>query len=162
MLFLFFFSYAGPLSDSELRKADEVGFALSIGSGRPSHMRNWPKKYADWADGDSQQIGNQKYGAIASLDGVTRIIESAEFVDCLDNNWPEEMHLPICDLVDASFGTFYNSTLRTASKGSRTEVSHAEFISTLDTWLDMYSDLEDRFSNCPFKQGMFRLPFLKG
>ena len=161
MLLLFFFSYAGPLSDSELRKADETGFVQSIGSGRPSHMRNWPKEYADWADGQPRQIGRQKHSDISSFDGVSRITESTEFVDCLQNNWPEELHLPITRLIEASFRTFFKSTLRTVLRKSRTELSHAEFINTLDKWLDAYSDLEDKFSNCPFKQGMFRLPFLR-
>ena len=116
-------------------------------------MKNWPKQYANWADGDPHEIGIQKHYSITTLKGVTRIIESPEFVDCLENNWPEELHLPIRDLIDASFGTFFNSTLRTAAKpeGSRTEVSHTEFIGTLDMWLDMYSDLEEKFSSCPFK-----------
>jgi hypothetical protein len=115
-------------------------------------MRNWPKKYADWADGDPAQIGGQKHSAISSLDGLTRlIIQSDEFMDCLANSWPEELQLPITRLIEASFRTLYNSTRRTDTKGSRTEVSHAEFISTLDKWLDTYSDLEDKFSNCPFK-----------
>ena len=161
VLLLFFFSYAGPLPESELRKADENGFVQSIGSGRPSHMRNWPKRYADWADGDPHPIGVQKHYCIITLDGATTITESAEFVDCLENNWPEELHLPITRLIEASFRTFFNSTLRTVSRKSRTEVSHAEFINMLETWLGMYSDLEDKFSNCPFKQGMFKLSLLR-
>jgi hypothetical protein len=153
VLLLFFFSYAGPLSDSELRKADQIGFVQSIGSGRPSHMRNWPKKYADWADGDPLEIGEQKHSRISTFRGVMRITQRAEFVDCLKNNWPEELHLPITHLIEASFRTFYNSTLRadSISRESRTEVSHAEFIGTLDKWLSTYSDLEDKFSDCPFK-----------
>ena len=162
MLLLFFFSYAGPLSDLELCKADEAGFVQSIGSGRPSHMRNWPKKYANWADGDPQEIGEQKHSRISGVDGVTRITRGAEFVDCLENNWPEELHIPITLLIRASFRIFYNSVLHIAPRVSRTEVSHAEFISKLDKWLDTYSDLEDKFSNCPFKQGMLILSFLKG
>ncbi|KAF8141235.1 hypothetical protein EV363DRAFT_1307511 [Boletus edulis] len=152
VLLLFFFSYAGPLPVSELRKADEAGFSLFIGSGRPSHTRNWPKKYAGWADGETEAIADQKRSAIAFRDCAERIVLSAEFVDCLEYNWPKELHNPIRDLIVNSFTIFYNSTLRTAAKGSRTEVSHVEFISTLDTWLDMYSHLEDKFSNCPFKQ----------
>ncbi|KAF8420926.1 hypothetical protein L210DRAFT_3573908, partial [Boletus edulis BED1] len=152
VLFLFVFSYAGPLSVSELRKADEDGFAQPIGSGRPPHMRNWPKTYAGWADGDAKAIAIQKRFAVTSDDGITDVIQSTEFVDCLEYNWPKELHDPICDLIEGSFTLFYESTLRTTAKGSRTEVSHVEFIDTLDTWLDMYSHLEDKFSNCPFKQ----------
>ncbi|KAF8445012.1 hypothetical protein L210DRAFT_3531725 [Boletus edulis BED1] len=151
VLLLFFFSYAGPLSASELRQADEAGFVQPIGSGRPPHMKNWPKKYAGWADGETETLANQKFSAITDLDGVTDILLSAEFVDCLENNWPRELHDPICDLIEGSFTIFYNSTLRTAAKRSRTEVSHAEFVRTLDAWLDVYSDLEDKFCNCPFK-----------
>ncbi|KAF8141272.1 hypothetical protein EV363DRAFT_1307647 [Boletus edulis] len=149
VLLLFFFSYAGPLPVSELRTADETGFAQSIGSGRPPHMRNWPQKYATWADGATSDIAIQKCFSITMLDGVTHIMESTEF---LKNNWPEELHTPICDLIEDSFTLFYNSTLRTVAKGSRTEVSHVEFISTLESWLDRYSHLEDKFSHCPFKQ----------
>ncbi|KAF8450226.1 hypothetical protein L210DRAFT_2376004 [Boletus edulis BED1] len=150
VLLLFFFSYAGPLSVSELREADEAGFVRSIGSGRPSHTRNWPRKYADWADGEADQIGNHKHAAVTTTDGAMNIIQSAEFVDCLDNNWPEELHDPICVLIESSFEIFEQST--SSTKGSRTEVSHTEFVSMLDEWLDVYSHLEDKFSNCPFKQ----------
>ncbi|KAF8450227.1 hypothetical protein L210DRAFT_3520093 [Boletus edulis BED1] len=152
VLLLFFFSYAGALSVSELREADEAGFVRAIGSGRPSHTRNWPRKYADWADGEAEQIGNHKHIAVTTTDGAMTLIQSAEFVDCLDNNWPEELHDPICDLIHASFTIFHRSTLHTAAKRSRTEVSHADFVSMLDEWLNLYCHLEDKFSNCPFKQ----------
>ena len=156
VLLLFFFSYAGPLPVSELRQADEVGFVRPIGSGRHPHVRNWPKLYANWADGHPEYVGEQKQSRISSSRGATRTLESTEFVDCLQNNWPEELHDSICDLIENCFGLFHNSTLRTTSKDFRTEVSHAEFVEVLDTWLYLYSDLEDKFSNCPFKQGMFR------
>ncbi|KAG6378999.1 hypothetical protein JVT61DRAFT_13290 [Boletus reticuloceps] len=148
VLLLFFFSYAGPLSASELCKADEAGFVQSIGSGRSSHTRNWPKKYG-WVDGETEAIAAQKYSAITISHGVRRIIKSTEFVDCLENNWPEELHDPICDLIHASFTIFHRST---AANRSRTEVSHADFVSMLDEWLNLYSHLEDKFSNCPFNQ----------
>ena len=110
-------------------------------------MRNWPKEYADWADGNPRHIVKQKHSTVTHPD----VVESVEFTYCLENNWPKELHGPICDPVDDSFTIFWNSTLRTAARGSRTEVSHAEFISTLDKWWDKYTHLEDQFSNCPFK-----------
>ncbi|KAF8434972.1 hypothetical protein L210DRAFT_2540317 [Boletus edulis BED1] len=152
VLLLFFFSYAGPLPVPELHNTDEAGFVHSIGSGRPSHMRNWPDQYAGWADGETLAIANQKYFSITNVNGAKRIIQSTEFAECLQNNWPKELHNPIRDLIVNSFTIFYNSTLHTAANGSRTEVSHIEFVSMLDTWLDVYSHLEDKFSNCPFKQ----------
>ncbi|KAF8141243.1 hypothetical protein EV363DRAFT_1391733 [Boletus edulis] len=152
VLLLFFFSYAGPLSVSELHEADGAGFVHSIGSGRPPHMRNWPNKYAGWADGETSVMADQKGFSITNVNGAKRIIQSTEFAECLQNNWPKELHKPICNLIVNSFTIFYNSTLHTTANGSRTEVSHVEFISMLDTWLDVYSHLEDKFSNCPFKQ----------
>ncbi|KAF8420928.1 hypothetical protein L210DRAFT_3673898 [Boletus edulis BED1] len=133
----YFFSYAGPLPVSELREADEAGFAPSIGSGRSPHLRNWPETYAGWADGHANDIAIQKRFAVTSVNGVADVIQSAEFVDCLENYWPEELpvHHPICVLILTSFAIFYNSTLRAAAKGLRTEVSHAEFTSVLDKWL---------------------------
>ena len=76
VLLLFFFSYAGPLSDLELCKADEAGFVQSIGSGRPSHMKNWLKKSANCMDGDPQEIGEQKHSRISGVDGVLRFLFS--------------------------------------------------------------------------------------
>ena len=159
VLLLFFFSYAGPLSISELRQADATGFVQHIGSGRLPHIRNWPDEYVNWADGRPEHIGALKQCLFLDLDGATQTLESTEFTDCLTNNWPKELHDSICDLIESCIGMFHNSTLRTASKNYRTEVSHAEFVETLDTWLKLYSDLEDEFSNCPFKQGMFRTLF---
>ena len=160
VLLLFFFSYAGPLSISELRQADETGFVQHIGSGRLPHARHWPDEYADWADGRPEHIGARKHSLILNLRGATRTLESTEFTDCLTNNWPKELHDSIYDLIESCIGIFHISTWRTASKDHRTEVSHAEFVETLDTWLKLYSDLEDEFSNCPFKQGMSLLQAL--
>ena len=151
MLLLFFFSYAGPLCNAELHKADENGFVQSIGSGRPSHIRNWPIEYADWADGKPRNIAKQKQSTIIDPD----VVESLEFTHCLKNNWPDELHRPITHLIQASFKIFSKSAAVTVS---RTEVSHAGFINTLDKWLDTYSGLEDKFSNCPFHQGMLGHP----
>ena len=60
VLLLFFFSYAGPHPKTALENADEQGLVRTIGSGRLPHMRSWPKKYADWADGDPKAIGKGK------------------------------------------------------------------------------------------------------
>ena len=89
-----------------------------------------------------------------------RIIKSHEFVDCLDTQWPKELHKPIRNLILSSFTIFWKSTRRTFEKASRTEVSHVEFVGTLDMWLDKYSDLEDRYSHCPFKLGMLLFHFV--
>ena len=153
VLLLFFFSYAGSLSDTELRTADENGFVQPVGSGRLRHMRNWPRKYAEWADDDTENIAGQKKVAIATYDGVTELIKSPGFVNCLDNQWPKELHTPIRNLILSSFTIFWESTLRTPAKGSRTEVQHAEFVKTLDMWLDERPDLEDKYSHCPFQPG---------
>ena len=122
-------------------------------------MRNWPKEYADWADGDVRNIARQKKAAILDYHGVMELIESPEFVDCLESQWPKELHTPIRNLILTSFMTFWESTQR-GTKKSRTEVSHIEFIDTLDQWLNEHSDLEDKFSTCPFKPGTFSLLFL--
>ena len=150
VLLLFFFSYSSPLPVSELHEADKAGFVEPIGFGRPAHVRNLPKRYADWADGDTMDIADKKHSAISTLDGIQRTIKSAEFLNCLEHNWPKKLHVPISRLIAASFKTFYNSTLCTQAKGSHTEVSHTEFVSTLDRWLSMYAHLEEEFSSCPF------------
>ena len=155
VIFLFFFSYAGPLSVSELLEADQAGFVSSMGSGRLSHMRSWPKDYADWADGDAWTVGKLKLATIISPD----VIESPEFARCLENNWPARLHAPIANLIQDSFTIFQDSTLHTLAKRSRTEVSHAKFISVLEKWLKEHVHLEEDCSNCPFKkpEGMFVL-----
>ena len=150
VLLLFFFSYAGPLSKTELKGAHESGFIRPIGSGRLAHMRSWPKKYTDWADGDPMAVAESKSFYLLSPDGIGFMVVSAEFQDCLKNNWPEDLHVPICHLLQSAFTAFYRSTIRT--HGKRTEVSHAEFITILGDWLNTYSALEQGYSNCPFEE----------
>ena len=160
MLLLFFFSYAGPLSEIALREADKHGFTQAIGSGRLRHMRNWPKEYADWADGDARHIGNQKFATIGRGDAGKQIIASDDIKACLNDQWPKELHNPIRSLIGSSVTIFGKSTRRTAdTAASRTEALHSEFTKTLDKWLDKYSDLEDKFSNCPFRPGPLSVPF---
>lgn len=86
VLLLFFFSYAGPLPKTRLEHAHNNGFIRPMGSGQLPHMRNWPKKYADWADGDPQVIGKLKALDIMDLfcEGIPA--ESPELGDCLQNN----------------------------------------------------------------------------
>ena len=149
VLLLFFFSYAGPLPKTQLDEAHKKGFVQTTGSGRLSHMRNWPKKYANWADGDPQAIGRSKAFDIWDPFGETILIASPQLENCLTNNWPQALHSSIkCLLVD-SFKEFGQSTQHTASKRRRTEVSHAQFISILDKWLVTNSAVEHEYSNCP-------------
>ncbi|KAN0081232.1 Protein kinase-like domain containing protein [Tylopilus felleus] len=132
VIFLFFFSYAGPLSVSELLEADQAGFVSSMGSGH----------------GDAWTVGKLKLATIISPD----VIESPEFARCLENNWPARLHAPIANLIQDSFTIFQDSTLHTRAKRSRTEVSHAKFISVLEKWLKEHVHLEEDCSNCPFKK----------
>ena len=146
MLLLFFFSYAGPLPQSQLKDAHNKGFVQPIGSGRLSHMRNWPKKYANWADGDPQVIARWKAFDVWSPRGVLDLVESVEIKNCLQNNWGEALHLPIRSLLQSTFKAFRESV---KGLGGRTELSHAKFINILDKWLVTYSALEQEYSNCP-------------
>ena len=125
----------------------EQGLVRTIGSGRLPHMRSWPKKYADWADGDPQAIGSLKGFTILSPNGPKYLDESAELRDCLKNNWPLNLHRPIRSLLLSTFTAFRDSTRVTP--GGRTEVSHAQFINILDQWLIEYSELEREYTNCP-------------
>jgi hypothetical protein len=147
VLLLFFFSYAGPLPKTELENAHEKGFVRPIGSGRLPHTRSWPKKYAEWADGDPQAIGKCKAFDIWSPNGPKYLDESAELRDCLKNNWPEDLHHPIRSLLLSTLTVFKDSARTTP--GGRTEVSHTQFINILDQWLVAHSELERAYSNCP-------------
>lgn len=144
MLLLFFFSYAGPLSKTELEIAYNNGFVRPIGSGRLSHMRSWPKQYADWADGDPRIIAYSKAFYVGNPDGPGDLLDSTELRDCLRDNWPEDLRQPIRSLLQLTFTTFVSSM-----KGGHPEVSHAQFITALDEWLVTYSALEHESSNCP-------------
>ena len=150
VLLLFFFSYAGPLSKTELKGAHEKGFVRSIGSGRLPHVRSWPKKYTDWADGDPLAISEMKSFYIWGRDSINYLVASADLQDCLKNNWPEDLHLPIRDLLRSTFTAFKRSTQGTFE--NRVELSHGEFITILDNWLNTHSALEQGYSNCPFEE----------
>ena len=122
-------------------------------------MRSWPKKYADWADGDPQAIGSLKGFTILSPNGPKYLDESAELRDCLKNNWPEDLHRPIRSLLLSTLTVFKDSTR--ATLGGRTEVPHAQFINILDQWLVEHSEFECEYSNCPdFKDSRFVRVFL--
>jgi hypothetical protein len=82
----------------------------------------------------------------------TTLVESPELQDCLKNNWPEELHPAIRCLLVHSFNVFNQSTQHIARKRKRTEVSHAQFIDILDTWLATYTTLTR----------IFKLPRLQG
>ncbi|KAG8221297.1 hypothetical protein J3R82DRAFT_1463 [Butyriboletus roseoflavus] len=157
VLFLFFFSYAGPLPTSQLEGAHEKGFVQPIGSGRLFHMRNWPKKFADWADGDPQVIAHSKSFHIWNPHGAADLIQSAEIKDCLRNNWPEALHRPIRSLLQSTLKAFRKTMKGGATVGGRTELSHAQFINILDKWLITYSALEQEYSNCPDFKAYARL-----
>ncbi|KAF8124081.1 kinase-like domain-containing protein [Boletus edulis] len=145
VLLLFFFSYAGPLPQTELQNAQENGFVRPIGSGRLPHMRSWPKKYADWAYGEAETIAAMKGFDILSPNGSKYLNDSAELRDCLNNNWPEDLHDPIRALLWETLTAFGEATRRTGPGG----VSHARFISILDEWLVTHAELEHEYSNCP-------------
>ena len=149
VLFLFFFSYAGPLPKPQLEDAHERGFVQPIGSGRLPHTRSWPKKFANWADGDPQVIAHSKSFHIWNPRGAADLVQTAEVKDCLQNNWPEALHRPIYSLLQSIFKAFRKSWQGGANLGGRTELSHAKFINILDKWLVTYSALEQEYSNCP-------------
>lgn len=107
-----------------------------------SHMRSWPKKYADWADGDPQSIGEMKGFTISNRNGAVYLVESVELQDCLKNNWPNDLHHPIRSLLWSTFTAFTNSI-----KGGCSEVTHAHFINVLDEWLVTHSAPEHEYSN---------------
>ncbi|KAG8216315.1 hypothetical protein J3R82DRAFT_6382 [Butyriboletus roseoflavus] len=149
VLFLFFFSYAGSLPKSQLEDAHEGGFVQPIGSGRLSHIRSWPRKFADWADGDPQVIVHSKFYHICNPHGAADLVQSAEIKGCLQNNWPEGLHRPIRSLLKSTFKAFRKTMKGGANPGGRTELSHARFINMVDKWLITYSALEQEYSNCP-------------
>ena len=143
---LFFFSYAGPLPKRELEDAHKMGFALATGAERLSHMRNWPKKYADWRKKDPRVIGHSKGFDILSPNGPRCPEESAELGNCLKNNWPQDLHRPIRSLLRSTF-TAFNVTVNRDT--GRAGMSHAQFVTILDKWLEEHSGLECQYSNCP-------------
>ncbi|KAF8550236.1 hypothetical protein OG21DRAFT_1525255, partial [Imleria badia] len=146
VLLLFFFSYAGPLPKTVLEDAYGRGFALAPGSGCLSHMRDWPKKYADWGERDPQVMAPSKGFDILSRNGPRYLEEGIELRECLKNNWPQYLHCPIRCLLRSTFTAFSDS-----AKGGtgRAGVSHAQFINILDKWLEEHSGLEYEYSNCP-------------
>ena len=145
MLLLFFFSYARPLSKKELQAAHEKGFIRPVGSGPLPHMRHWPEKFANWADGKAEDIGKSKAFDIWDPFAGDVLVDGPELNDCLNDNWPEDLHPAIKSLLKESFETFNQSTQYTALKRKRTEVSHAQFIKILDDWLKKHSELGRKY-----------------
>ena len=112
-------------------------------------MRSWPKKYADWADGDPMAVAESKVFYIWFPRGIDYLVGADDFQNCLKNSWPEDLHPSICDLLRSTFMAFQRSMQGTLE--NRVELSHGEFITILDNWLNTYSALEQEYSNCPFE-----------
>ncbi|KAF8836932.1 hypothetical protein BDN67DRAFT_983581 [Paxillus ammoniavirescens] len=150
VVFLFFFSYAGPLSKEELRSADTRGFTQPVGSGRLSHIRGWPPKYAGWADGDMQAVAERKDSVLGKDDSGRRLVDSAEVQDCLQQNWEIGLHEAISTLLLSLWTLFADSRMSAVLNLPRTQVTPGEFIEVLDQWLEAFRETEQEFSNCPF------------
>ncbi|KIJ07673.1 hypothetical protein PAXINDRAFT_173363 [Paxillus involutus ATCC 200175] len=150
VVLLFFFSYAGPLSREELRDADTRGFTQPVGSGRLTHTRVWPPRYAKWADGDTREIAGLKDADLGTEQNVTDILASAEVTHCLQQNWESGLHEGIRVLLLSLWMRFAKSRIAPGLNLSRTEVTHDAFIRILDKWLAKFHETEQEFSNCPF------------
>ncbi|KAF8833171.1 hypothetical protein BDN67DRAFT_976708, partial [Paxillus ammoniavirescens] len=92
VVFLFFFSYGGPLSKEELRIADNQGFTQTVGSGQLAHARGWPSEFAMWSDGPLQRIAKDKDTSLGKEDSGTKLVNSAEVQYCLQKNWESGLH----------------------------------------------------------------------
>jgi hypothetical protein len=88
VVFLFFFSYTGPLSKEELRDADARGFVQPTGSGRFTHTRRWPDVLEKWSDARQMYtIAQHKDANLATQDGVTDLLNHPEVKHSLRQNW---------------------------------------------------------------------------
>ncbi|KIJ21028.1 hypothetical protein PAXINDRAFT_6805 [Paxillus involutus ATCC 200175] len=150
VVLLFFFSYAGPLSKEELRIADTRGFTQPVGSGRLTHIRGWPPKYAGWADGKMQDVAESKDSRLGTEHSGKARLESAEVKHCLQQNWESGLHDGIRVLLFSLWTLFAESRILLTSHLLRTQVAHDDFIDVLDRWLKKYGGNEQEFSNCPF------------
>ncbi|KAF8833169.1 hypothetical protein BDN67DRAFT_816041 [Paxillus ammoniavirescens] len=150
VVFLFFFSYAGPLSKEELRDADTRGFVQPTGSGQFAHTRRWPHELEMWSKGGMRQLAKDKDVNLATQAGVSDLLNNPEIQNCLKQNWASGLQKGIKRLLFALWGLFARSRLRPTAHLPRTEVEHQEFIDVLDKWLKKYHGKEQEFSNCPF------------
>jgi hypothetical protein len=142
VVFLFFFSYAGPLSKEELRDADTRGFVQPTGSGRLTHTRGWPSKYVKWADVNLLVATEGKDSRLGTEANVKRFLRSAEVNDCLKQNWASGLHQGIRRLLSSLWWLFACSRISPGLNLPRTEVEHEQFINVLDKWLKKYGGNE--------------------
>ncbi|KIJ06380.1 hypothetical protein PAXINDRAFT_20428 [Paxillus involutus ATCC 200175] len=153
VVFLFFFSYTGPLSKEELRDADARGFVQPTGSGRFTHTRRWPELLETWSDARKMYpIAQHKDSNLATQAGVTTFLNHPEVKHSLRQNWASGLQEDIKRLLFPLWRLFANSRISISPGLSlpRTEVEHQQFINVLDKWLKKYGGKEQEFSNCPF------------
>ncbi|KIJ21025.1 hypothetical protein PAXINDRAFT_6802, partial [Paxillus involutus ATCC 200175] len=150
VVFLFFFSYAGPLSKEELRDADTRGFVQPTGSGRFPHMRRWPNELKIWAGRNLHTAAVWKICGLGRDDCGEDLIDSAAVMNCLRQNWASGLHEGIRTLLLSLWTLFAHSRVSGGLPLSRTEVMHDDFIGILDQWLEAFRETEQEFSNCPF------------
>ncbi|KIK83435.1 hypothetical protein PAXRUDRAFT_703639 [Paxillus rubicundulus Ve08.2h10] len=132
------------------RSGKREGFVQPIGSGRPTHVKPWPKGYANGADGDLEDIARCKNADLATEDSGEEHLASAEVEYCLEENWGSDLHDGISTLLVSLWTLFAESRILPAKHLPRTQVTHDYSIEVLDEWLEAFRETEQEFSNCPF------------
>ncbi|KAN0081264.1 hypothetical protein V8E55_008888 [Tylopilus felleus] len=91
-------------------------------------------------------VSDSKLLQILSRNGLKWLDGDIEVRDCLKNNWPEDLQVPIRTLLNDTFKVFRESLKGGTTPGERTEVSHAQFTKILDDWLEQHSELGHKYS----------------
>ncbi|KAI5991146.1 hypothetical protein EDD15DRAFT_1116590 [Pisolithus albus] len=138
VLVQFFFSYAGPLQEEVLRRAQGQRFVQPVGEAQLPHMTSLPTVFQRWASSSFKEIPREK------LSDVITASRDAFFQDAylpLYTRWApasggSAMPRAILKLITATWILFPENDCK---------VKHEQFANVLKGWLEDYAGDEDKY-----------------
>ncbi|KAH8115099.1 hypothetical protein DFH11DRAFT_1591406, partial [Phellopilus nigrolimitatus] len=145
VIFLFFFSFRGPLPQGVLREAHENGYTKKLGdkgAAYRTHILLWPELMQQWSHGSFSAIADSKRGFFEDTTEVEKAFQQRA-VNGWDNEYESMAHL---------FPPIYNMFVTDSSVPS-----HDSFIGILRDWLKRFPVPPAGRNSCPFHNGKDQL-----
>ncbi|KAH8115105.1 hypothetical protein DFH11DRAFT_1591440 [Phellopilus nigrolimitatus] len=146
LIFLFFFSFRGPLPRDVLKEAHEIKYVKKLGDEGASyrtHMFPWPGHMQQWSHGPFSVIAASKK---QFFDHSAEVY--AAFKRLAKNGWEAE-YSSMCRLFAPSHNMFFHE--------NSPAPSHDLFIGILRDWLKTYPVPPAGRNSCPFYNGKDQL-----
>ncbi|KAH8115064.1 hypothetical protein DFH11DRAFT_1591222 [Phellopilus nigrolimitatus] len=145
VIFLFFFSFRGPLPQGVLKEAHENGYIKRLGdkgAAYRTHILLWPELMQQWSHGSFSAIADSKRGFFEDKTEVGKAFQQRAM-----NGWDNE-YASMVVLFPRIYNMFVNDS---------PVPSHDSFIGILRDWLKRFPVPPAGRNSCPFHNGKDQL-----